>query len=260
MRLSLKSLPLILLAIALLAWGIWAEHFEAVLSSVLVAGIGILWEAIRARRLSGADVVKRWRPSRGTLRRFAYLLGAFAALTAWGVYRKIIPGELVVVMLAFAAAGPVLASPVLFAYWRALANSRAAEGWPQATGQIVNSFMQSVSAWPAPIVIYTYNVGSRRYRRGRVRFGGTGAMNPAAAEQILASCPIGAEVPVFYNPKRPGQAVLLPGQHGPNKSLLWVAGLLAGVPLLGAVMMALFILLGLVDAALTAIIGHRVLP
>jgi hypothetical protein len=45
-----------------------------------------------------------------------------------------------------------------------------------------------------------------------------------------------------------------------NKGLLWIAGLLAAVPLLGAGMMALFVLVGLIDAALTAMVGHRVLP
>jgi hypothetical protein len=260
MRLSWRSLPLILLAVALGAWGIWAGQAEAVLTSALGVGIALVWEAMRARGLSGADVLKRWRPSRRTLRRLAYGLAAFAALTAWGVYRGIIPGELVLVMLIFAATGPILAAPFLLAYWRTRANSTAAGSWPQTTGEVVSSSMLETHGWKAPIVAYAYSVDGRRYRRARVRFGGTGAMNPTAADQLLASCPAGAQIPVFYNPKRPGQAVLLPGELGVNKGLLWIAGLLAAVPLLGAGMMALFVLVGLIDAALTAMVGHRVLP
>lgn len=260
MRLSWRSLPLILLALALGAWGIWDGHAEAVLTSALGVGIALLWEAMRARGLSGSDVLKRWRPSRRTLRRLAYGLAAFAALTAWGVYRGIIPGGLALAMLIFAATGPVLAAPFLFAYWRTRTNSMAAGSWPQTTGEVVSSSMVETHGWKAPIVVYAYSVGDRRYRRTRVRFGGTGAMNPAAAEQLLAACPTGGEVPVFYNPKRPGQAVLLPGEPGVNKGLLWIAGLLAATPLLGAAIMALLVLLGLIDAALTAMVGHRVLP
>jgi hypothetical protein len=247
--------------ILLIGGGLVMGDWEYALSGLVTLAVGVVWEVVRKRRIGGDEFVARWRPSHRTLRLLAGLVVVFAVATAWGVYAAIIPAELVGVLLAFAAAAPILAAPFLFFYWRALARARAAAAWPDTVGRIESSYLEEVvSPWPAPIIVYSYAVGGRRYKRSRVRFGGTGAMNPADAEQLLADCPAGAEVPVFYNPKRPGQSCLLPGGGGPNKGLLWGAGLMAGTALLGTAAIALMILLGLVDAALTAIVGHRVLP
>ena len=245
----------------LLIGAVLTQDAEWVVEGLAALAVGIIWDFAHDRKLSGADVVRRWRPAPRTLVFLGYLLVAFAAATAWGIYRGIIPSELVVIMLVFVVVAPVLAAPYLFFYRRALVRSKAAESWPQTTGRVENSFMEDkVSDWPAPIVVYTYSVGDRAYRGTRVLFGGTGAMNPTAAGQVLAAFPAGAEVPVFFNPERPGQSVLLRVAAGADKRLLWGAGVSAGAALAGATFMALIVVLGLVDAALTAIVGHRVLP
>jgi hypothetical protein len=261
MRQWSKSLWIFPFGLALIAWGIWADHFEAAVTGVITQAIGIVWDLAHARQASGADVVKRLRLSRGKIRVLGWLLAVFAALTALGVVLGVIPFELVLVMLAFAAAAPILAFPYLFFYRRALARTKAAESWPTTRGKVGNSFMeQTASAWPAPIVIYNYEVDGRTHHSSRVRFGGTSLMNPVAAEELLARYPSGAEIDVYYDPKRPGQSVLDPKQDAPPRNLLWGAGLTAAAPLLGAVVMALFVILGLIDAVLTAAFGHRVLP
>lgn len=248
------------IGVIILFGAIVTQDFEWVAEGLAALAIGVIWDFAHERRLTGSDVVKRWRPSRRTLRLLALILIAFSVATAWGVYREIIPSGMVEVMLGFVVAAPILAAPYLFFYRRALVKSQAAEAWPQTIGRVETSFMEdNVSDWAAPIVIYTYSVNERTYRGTRVRFGGTGGMHPNLAEQILAAFPVGADVPVYFNPERPNQSTLLP-QAGPNKGLLWGAGLSAGAALAGAAFMALLMILGFVDAALTAIVGHRVLP
>lgn len=248
------------IGIILLAGAALFQDAEWVIEGLVALAAGIIWDFAHDRKLSGREAVDRWRPSQRTLRIIGILLAVFAAVTTWGVYAGNIPSEIVVIMLVFVVIAPVLAAPYLYFYRRAAVRSKAAESWSQTTGRVENSFMQEVTEWPAPIVIYTYSVGDRAYRRSRVLFGGTGMMNPTAAEQVLASFPTGAEVPVFFDPKRPGQSVLLRVAAGADKRLLWAAGISAGAALAAAAFMALIIVLGLVDTALTAIVGHRVLP
>jgi hypothetical protein len=254
-------ISLLLTAFSTLIVGIVTNTVELVLSSFFATAVGIVWEFVHVRNIDASDITERLQPSRRALRIAGIVFGVFAGATTWGVYRKIIPFELVMTMLCFAAAAPVVAAPYLYFYRRTLAKSKAADNWPLAPGRVKNSVMEeTVSVWPAAIVIYVYEVNGKQYRGTRVRFGGTGAMHPAAAQQVLAMYPIGATVSVYYDPERPGQSVLIPGGATPDKRLLWGAGMSAGAVMIGATMMALFVVLGLIDAGLTAIVGHRVLP
>lgn len=261
MRQNQRFLLLGFVGMALFVWGIYADQIEAAMSGIATIVAGALWDYSKKNQISGDDVINRWTPSGRMLKIITIVIVLFFLITAWGVYRDIIPFGLVAVMIAFISATPIIAAPYLFVYWIMLAKAKAADGWPETVGKVVTSDMVGgPSVWSAPMVVYTYSVDGTDYRRSRVRFGGTGASNPADAEQILAAYPVGAEVPVFYDPKKPGRSVLLPSATGPNKGLLWGAGLSAGATLLGALAIGLLILLGLIDAALTAIVGHRVLP
>ena len=256
---KLAQIP-IMFGLVVLVWGVWRQNYEEMAYGLADIVVVLVWDFAHDRHLTGAKILHEWRPSPHKLRIAAYVLAAFALATAAGVWIGFIPGGLVVVMLAFILAAPILAALPLFAYQRCVTKAKAAASWPQVIGHIENSFMTEAGRWPAPIVSYTYEVEGRRHRGARVRFGGTGGMNPMDAEQVLASYPAGADVPIFYNPERPRQSVLLPDGARVNKGLLWCAGMLAAAPLLGAVLLGLFIVLGFVDAALTAIVGHRVLP
>jgi ribosomal protein L35AE/L33A len=222
--------------------------------------LGLAWDFAHERRLTGADLLKRWRPSAGKLRIAGFALALFVIATAFGVWRGFIPAALVVIMLGLVVAAPVLAAPFLFFHRRSAVKAKAAEAWPEVTGRVVDAFVTEAGGWPAPIVIYSYEVDGRLYRGSRLRFGGTGGMSPGAVEQVLAAYATGSEVAVFHDPKRPAKSVLLKGEAGASKSLLWGAGCMATAPLFGALAFGLMVVLGLVDAALTAIVGHRVLP
>src|SRR6185295_5200980 len=57
-------------------------------------------------------------------------------------------------------------------------------------------------------VRYRYTVGQKTYESDDIAFGGQGHTTRLLAQQIVAKYPAGAQVQVFYNPKRPSQAVL----------------------------------------------------
>lgn len=238
------------IGIVVAVWGLWRQNYEELTAGLLGIALGLAWDFAHERRLTGAQLVERWFPPVGKLRLLGYALSVFAMLTAFGVWRGIVPAGMVAVMLGLAIAGPVLAAPFVWFHRRAGARAKAAADWPQVAGRVETSFMSQFAAWPAPIVTYSYEADGRRRHGSRVRFGGTGGMNPADAEQLLASYPEGADVPVYYNPQRPGQSVLLHGDAAANKGLVWGAGCMAAAPLLGAVVMALFVLATLVSAAL----------
>jgi hypothetical protein len=246
--------------IVLLGYGVLTQDAEGLITGLASIVFGIVWDFAHDRRLTGAQVIDHWRPSARKLRIAGYALAAFAVATAIGVWQGSIPAGLVIAMLCFVIAGPILAAPFLIAYRRSKIRARQSEDWPQVTGHVVNAFTTEAGEWPAPIVIYRYEVAGRTYNRSRVRFGGTGGMNPMEVERVTASFPTGADVPVYYDPKRPGRSVLMPGSARLNKGLLWGAGGMVAICLLAALAMALFVLLGFVDMALTAIFGHRVLP
>lgn len=250
----------ICIGIVVVVWGVWRQNYEEVTAGLLGIALGLAWDFAHERRLTGAQLLERWVPSAGKLRIAGYALAVFAALTAFGVWQGSVPAAMVAIMLGLIVAAPLLAAPFVYFHRRSAAKAKAAEDWPQVMGRVETSFMSQAAAWPAPIVTYRYEVDGRRHHGSRVRFGGTGAMNPTDAEQVLATYYKGAEVPVYYDPERPGRSVLLHGEAAANKGLMWGAGCMAATPLLGAAVIGLFVLLGLLDAALTAIVGHRVLP
>ena len=236
----------ICIGIVVVVWGVWRQNYEEMATGLLGIALGLAWDFAHERRLTGAQLLERWVPSAGKLRILGYALAAFAVLTAWGVWQGSVPAAMVAIMLGLAVAAPVLAAPFVWFHRRSAAKAKAAEGWPQVMGQVKTSFMSQAAAWPAPIVTYRYEVDGRRHHGSRLRFGGSGAMNPTEAEQVLASYPLGAEVPVYYDPERPGRSVLLHGEAAANKGLMWGAGCMAAAPLLGAAAMAVMVLVSLV--------------
>ncbi|WP_435010560.1 DUF3592 domain-containing protein [Tundrisphaera lichenicola] len=97
---------------------------------------------------------------------------------------------------------------------------RQAKHWPETTGKVIASRIQSRRNKPndpgynfgdtevtnEPFVEYEYDVGGRKYRCSRVSI----AEKTAGTEReaILARYPVGARVTVFYNPAEPATAVV----------------------------------------------------
>jgi hypothetical protein len=83
--------------------------------------------------------------------------------------------------------------------------------WPTAVGQILASTINyrrrsGGGHTPYPLVMYTYQVEGRQYQSQRIYFGG--AIGGSAMMGVVKKYPVGAEVPVYYNPQNPADAVL----------------------------------------------------
>jgi hypothetical protein len=93
---------------------------------------------------------------------------------------------------------------------------RAALSWPATTGRIVESRVEPKTLPGdrptirfAPRIAYEYSVDGRAYRSGRVAFGDVfWSLAPQAARAKVARYPRGAQVTVYFNPRRPQEAVL----------------------------------------------------
>jgi len=93
----------------------------------------------------------------------------------------------------------------------------ASLGWPSVSGLIVRSTLDvrtSILRGRRTVhdvqVIYEYVVGEQSYRNDVIRFD-QAELSLAEKEALVSSHPVGRTVPVYYNPARPGQSVLLRG-------------------------------------------------
>jgi len=96
----------------------------------------------------------------------------------------------------------------------------AALNWPSTEGRIVESAVDAKrlpgdrpNVRFAPRIAYEYSVDGRRYRSEHIAFGATSwSLAPQAARATVARYPSGRSVTVYYNPKRPEEAVLHRGR------------------------------------------------
>ncbi|WP_281492150.1 DUF3137 domain-containing protein [Desulfosarcina cetonica] len=122
--------------------------------------------------------------------------------------------EKMVGVVLFPAIGIVIA---VFSY-SAYQTSLASKSWPTVSGSIIRSEIEkriSTSGEGAnkkktvkeyPKVTYQYLIDGKTYKSGKISFSSTGN-----AKQVVARYPVGKSVPVYYNPEKPKQAVLIPG-------------------------------------------------
>lgn len=136
-----------------------------------------------------------------------------AAITPQGraVIGKLAAAALMLVALPLLAAGlPLLA--------RTTRGAIASLGWPVAEGTVVESRLRlwhsngpsGATEWVARVV-FTYEVGERRYAADTPEWTIIEAGWGADAEEVVANYPRGARVPVRYDPANPHRAVLRPG-------------------------------------------------
>jgi hypothetical protein len=119
----------------------------------------------------------------------------------------------ILIPLIFVVIGLVL----IYVYFRSLAQVRASEGWSAAQGTVVESWVRrsdttdndgSVSSSFYPEVRYQYQVMGSEFQGEKITFGPKGGGNHYAAEKVIAKYPSGASVKVYYQPDKPGNAVL----------------------------------------------------
>jgi hypothetical protein len=84
-------------------------------------------------------------------------------------------------------------------------------GWSTTTGQILASTINyrrrsGGGHIPYPLVMYAYQVEGKPYQSQRIYFGG--AVGGSAMTGVVKKYPVGAQVPVYYNPQDPADAVL----------------------------------------------------
>lgn len=104
---------------------------------------------------------------------------------------------------------------------RLIARGVASRSWPTAEGSVLGAAVERepASVGPggrayhlfSPAVEYEYEVRGERYSCSTVSAADMSTTNAARAERIAERYAPGSRVTVYYNPRRPGQAVLEPG-------------------------------------------------
>lgn len=124
-------------------------------------------------------------------------------------------GTLVVVVcgVGFTLGGTLLLA--YMAYERREA-ARSAD-WPSTVGEVIHSKPQSFSTSYFTThdarITYRYWVDGRKYVSSRVTPETLGFGSRREAVEVVERFPAGGPVKVYYDPKKPGRAVLLPGKR-----------------------------------------------
>jgi hypothetical protein len=99
---------------------------------------------------------------------------------------------------------------------RTLVFAFSSSRWPGTEGLVTKSELaeyagtRSSRSYRADIA-YTYTVNGTRHTGGRVRLGSTRTSHASDAEAIQDKYPVGKSVTVYYDPAKPGEAMLEPG-------------------------------------------------
>ena len=145
-----------------------------------------------------------------------------------------------VIMALFAMAVPVLIAGVIV--WKAMQLRQAAR-WPSTRARIIKSKLRAQhhrhSADVTQVanvadIEYEFSLGGRVYRGTRV---GLGEIAGAGLEATLNHYHVGATVPVYYDPKNPGNALL---EREPPLPLAWLYVIAAAVLIAGLAIVAVF--------------------
>lgn len=127
---------------------------------------------------------------------------------------------------------------IFFAGLRDLHKAKASSGWPATQGVItatrvrVDDRGESSESYH-PEVTYTYSVLGMSYEGHRRIIGATRSYgNRRAAEAFLASYPVGKQVTVYYDPNKPGEAVLEAGTTRGAIGTLIISGVFALIGLI----------------------------
>ena len=111
-----------------------------------------------------------------------------------------------------------------------LREARASRRWPQTTGTVLTSCVESRKKTPgdndsdtavinSPNVVYEYQVNDQSFRGSRIDLGQR--TSEYELESILDRYPVGAEVVVYYNPADPQDAVL---ERDAPAGTFWIGG------------------------------------
>ena len=99
--------------------------------------------------------------------------------------------------------------------------SIASDNWPQTQGTIITSDIEThkthtkhgYSYTYGPEIVYTYSVNGQSYTANKVSYSTGSSSDVSYAQKIVNTYPVGTQIPVFYNPENPTEAVLEPGSN-----------------------------------------------
>jgi hypothetical protein len=104
--------------------------------------------------------------------------------------------------------------------------AQISQSWPSTTGQITDSHVSrsqstdsdgDTSTSYSARVAYTYQVGGQTYSGQNIAFGfNPSYSNESKAQADAARYPVGSQVPVYYDPTKPSDAVLARQASGSN--------------------------------------------
>jgi len=104
---------------------------------------------------------------------------------------------------------------LLYAIWRGRNQVAAGKTWARTPGEVIESKVDAAGSHTSdddsdctPVVRYRYTVNGKSYESDRIVFGGQPDTTKLLAEKLVAKYPPGAKVEVFYDPRRPKNAVL----------------------------------------------------
>jgi hypothetical protein len=113
-------------------------------------------------------------------------------------------------------------SLVLVASLLSYLQAKRSLSWERVSGFVVAHSFQSGRAdedGGQPLIRYEYMVNSMSYQSERIGFDSF-SMSEAAAQSLFEQFPIGSRIVVFVNPKKPQQAVFIPGSTGGSLFLI----------------------------------------
>src|SRR5438552_17107868 len=91
--------------------------------------------------------------------------------------------------------------------------ARTSQGWPSTGGRVLQSQVGAHTSSDQtliyePNVLYEYNVSGQVFQSKQISYGAVvGTSSPTWAEGVIAKYPLGGAVSVFYNPRKPSEAV-----------------------------------------------------
>ena len=180
------------------------------------------------------------------------LLWAAVALAFFVAGPFIIPGQWV--MGAMILLLPGLLSGYIVVK---MAKIRQATHWPSTSARVTRSEAKAVHSNHSNVtevrnraaIEYEFKIGTSAYKGSRVRIEGDVADN-AKTQKALDRYPVGANVPVYYNPENPEEVVL---ERDPPLAPVWMYTIAAGIFLAGLAVAAVF---AHVDEAMVVLRAH----
>lgn len=142
--------------------------------------------------------------------------------------RQLSPGKATIMLVIMGIVGGAL---TIFLGIPMVMNALESKGWPSVEGIITvsefttNRDRDDGSVTYGASVAYDYTINGISYTGSNVHFGQYGTSDPSYGRGIVNRYPVGAQVPVYYNPDDLSVSVLEPGAE-------WSSFMVAGIGVL----------------------------